>query len=113
MIAIVGSPAELICWAERGLSLAEPSADPRAGALVCPLLHNLGVSLGEQGPLGRGIAVHEQSVAWRAGRGLAKSLRSKGGSPGYGCGWHGLGGGGCGQRWRDVFLTLRYKIALY
>jgi putative acetyltransferase len=74
MIAIVGSPAELISWAQRGLSLAEVSTDPRARAMVGALLNNLGVSLGEQNRWDEALAVHERSVAWRGDRGAPGPL---------------------------------------
>jgi putative acetyltransferase len=74
MIAIVGSPAELISWAERGLSFAEASTDPGARSMVGALLNNLGVSLGEQDRWDEALAVHVQSVAWRAERGAPAQL---------------------------------------
>jgi GNAT superfamily N-acetyltransferase len=74
MVAIVGKPDEQISWGWRGLQLAEASADPRARAMVGPLLNNLGVSLGEQDRWDHALAVHERSVDWRAERGAAGPL---------------------------------------
>jgi GNAT superfamily N-acetyltransferase/tetratricopeptide (TPR) repeat protein len=74
MIGIVGSPSELISWGERALALADASADPRAKAMVGPLLNNLGVSLGEQDRWDEALAVHARSVVWWAERGAPGPL---------------------------------------